>query len=342
MKKIAVVGAGKIGYSIYSTLKNGFKVEIGDISHKKDVIQVDASNYNDLKKWLSEDFEVVLCALPYYLIKNVAKIASELNIAYFDLTEDRESTEYVKSLKSNNVLVPQCGLAPGAVSIIASDLIKLFDKVNSVDIRVGALPLLPNNSIQYYLTWSTNGLVNEYCNLCDCIYNGKRMEVLRLEGYEKISIDGQLYEAFNTSGGIGSLCESFENCVENLTYKTIRYVGHHKFMKFLLDDLRLSKNRELFIQLFDQVFPQTKNDVVVVMVKVIGYMNGQLLEKTYYKKIYGDNDQSAIQKATVAGICGVMRSWMTGEWGKTKGFVKQEEISFTNFTNNIWGDVYHA
>ena len=341
MKNIAIVGGGKIGSAICHTLReHGFLAQLGDINPLPGEVTVDASSYKSLKNWLSKGFEVVLCATPYYLVKNVATVAAELGIAYFDLTEDRESTEHVKSLKSDNVLVPQCGLAPGAISIIASDLIGNFEKVKSVDIRVGALPLFPNNSIQYYLTWSTNGLINEYCNLCEVIHNGKRLDVLPLEGYEKISIDGHLYEAFNTSGGVGSLCESLEGKVEKLSYKTIRYVGHHHLIKFLLDDLNLSKNRDLFIKLFDQEVPQTTRDVVIVMVKVIGYRSEKLFEETYSKKIYGDENMSAIQKTTVGGICGAMMSWLTGSWHKRSGLIKQEEISFDSFTNNFWGGVY--
>jgi saccharopine dehydrogenase-like NADP-dependent oxidoreductase len=339
IKRIAVAGNGKIGSSIGNTLrKHQCSVRVGDVTGEG-VDHVDFGNFKALRQWLS-DFDVVLCATPYYLVPNVARAAAELGIAYFDLTEDRDSTNYVKSLQSDNVLVPQCGLAPGAVSIIAAELIKRFDTVKTLDIRVGALPLHPNNSIQYYLTWSTNGLVNEYCNLCESIYNGKRVEALPLEGYEKISLDGQLYEAFNTSGGIGSLCESLEGQVDKVTYKTIRYLGHHHLMKFLLDDLNLAKNRELFIKLFDQEVPQTVKDVVIVMVKAVGYRNGKLFEESYFNKIYGADGESAIQRSTVGGICGAMESWMSGKWEKTKGVVKQEEIDWKSFCNNIWGGVY--
>jgi saccharopine dehydrogenase-like NADP-dependent oxidoreductase len=342
MKKIAVVGNGKIGSIIGKTLREqNFDVCVGDTEKAKNVDMVDASNFNQLRDWLSS-FEVVLCATPYYLVPNVARAASELGIAYFDLTEDRDSTDYVKSLESNNVLVPQCGLAPGAVSVVISHLIERFDTVKSVDIRVGALPLHPNNNIQYYLTWSTNGLINEYCNLCEAIHNNKRIEVMPLEGYERISLDGQVYEAFNTSGGIGSLCESLDGRVEKLSYKTIRYIGHHHLMKFLLDDLNLSKNRELFIKLFDQEVPQTAKDVVIIMVKAIGYRGKKLFEESYFKKIYGKDGESAIQRSTVGGICAAMASWMTGTWGKTKGVVRQEEIDWMSFTNNIWGGIYRS
>lgn len=344
MKKIAVVGGGKIGSAIVKSLRHHhFDVRLADVNKFPLVTdQVNVRDNKQLESFLSQSFDAVLCATPYAGVKYVSTCAAKLGLPYFDLTEDRESTEHVKSLKSESVLVPQCGLAPGAVSIIAANLIKNFASIKSVEIRVGALPLYPNNAIQYYLTWSTDGLVNEYCNPCQVIYNRKKMDVLPLEGYEKININGEMYEAFNTSGGIGSLAESLDGMVENLNYKTMRYMGHHQLMKFLLDDLNLSGNRDLFIQLFDQEVPQTTKDVVIVMVKVVGVKEGKFMEETYVKKIYGTETESAIQRTTVGGICGAMMSWFQGDWEKKKGFVKQEEIDWHSFTNNSWGSVYNG
>ena len=96
--------------------------------------------------------------------KNIADVASDMGIGYFDLTEDVSTTEYVKSKKSNSVLIPQCGLAPGAINICAAEMITEFDEVNEVLMRVGALPKYTTNEMSYYLSWSTNGLINEYCN----------------------------------------------------------------------------------------------------------------------------------------------------------------------------------
>lgn len=341
MKKVAVLGNGKIGSAIYNSLvQNKYDVTVGDLfKQAPHVVQVDAKDFSEVKNWL-KDFDAVLCAMPYFVVPTVSKAAADLGIAYFDLTEDRESTDLAKSLNSGSVLVPQCGLAPGCVSVIANHLIQSFESVKTLDVRVGALPMFPNNAIQYYLTWSTNGLVNEYCNMCEGIYKGKRVELMPLEGYEKINIDGNVYEAFNTSGGIGSLCESLEGKVDKLTYKTIRYEGHHKFMKFLLDDLNLSKNRDLFTQIFDQEVPQTTQDVVIIMVKAVGMVSGKLKERTYFKKVYGNETASAIQQTTVAGICAAFHSWMNGNLNGRRGFVKQEDISWESYTNNVWGQIF--
>ncbi len=93
--------------------------------------------------------------------------------------------------------MPQCGLAPGFISIVASHLLKWFEKLDTVRMRVGALPQFPTNALTYNLTWSTDGLINEYCNPCEAIYDGRRIEVLPLEGLEQFSLDGVPYEAFN-------------------------------------------------------------------------------------------------------------------------------------------------
>ena len=99
-------------------------------------------------------------------------------------------------------------LAPGFISIIANDLMRHFPTLDTVKMRVGALPTNISNALQYSLTWSTDGLINEYGNLCQAIENGEKVDLLPLEGLEEIKIDGLTYEAFNTSGGIGSLVQT--------------------------------------------------------------------------------------------------------------------------------------
>ena len=107
--------------------------------------------------------------------------------------------------------------------------------------RVGALPQFPTNALKYNLTWSTDGLINEYCNPCEAIHEGRRIDVLPLEGLEHFSLDGVRYEAFNTSGGLGTLCETLDGRVRELNYRTIRYLGHRDLMAFLVNELRLSR-----------------------------------------------------------------------------------------------------
>ena len=287
--KIAIVGSGNIGWALKQLLKKDFEINQGDIEDGFDALDI-----SQVKDFLKGN-DAVISAGPFKVNKNIAKIAAEQGIAYFDLTEDVETTDFIKNLNSKNILMPQCGLAPGAINICAASMMKDFDSVNEVLMRVGALPRFTTNEMSYYLSWSTNGLINEYCNEADAIYEGKSVKLMPLEGIEKIVIEGESFEAFNTSGGCATMCETYENQVENLSYKTIRYPGHVSHMKFLFNDLHLKKNREILEKLFDKEVPRTKNDVIIFFVKVIGMIDGVLQEKTYLRKIYGNDKLSAIQ-----------------------------------------------
>jgi saccharopine dehydrogenase-like NADP-dependent oxidoreductase len=298
----------------------------------------DALDIEQVKDFLKGN-DAVISAGPFKVNKNIAKVAADFGIAYFDLTEDVETTEYIKTLESKSILMPQCGLAPGAINICASGMMKEFDKVNEVLMRVGALPRFTTNEMSYYLSWSTNGLINEYCNEADAIYEGKPVKVMPLEGIEKIVIEGESFEAFNTSGGCATMCETYEDEVENLTYKTIRYPGHVSHMKFLFNDLHLKKNKEILEKLFDKEVPRTKNDVIIFFVKVIGVIDGVLQEKTYLRKIYGDEKLSAIQLTTASGVCSALKMYLDGKI-TNQGFTKQESLSWDDFLNNNFGKVY--
>ena len=194
--KIGIVGSGNIGWALKQLLKEDYDIKQGDITDG-----FDASDINQVKTFL-QGVDAVISAGPYAVNKNIAQIAAEESIGYFDLTEDVETTDFIKELKSESILMPQCGLAPGAINICAASMMEEFDDVKEVLMRVGALPRFTTNEMSYYLSWSTNGLINEYCNEADAIYEGKPIKVMPLEGAEKLVIEGESFEAFNTSGGL--------------------------------------------------------------------------------------------------------------------------------------------
>ena len=155
--KIGVIGAGKIGKTIFHYLRQeGFDVEIADLL-KTDIDNtvLDASNTEHLKSFVSTK-DIIVSATLYHLNKGIADACAEASVAYFDLTEDTEVSEHIRGLDTKAFMMPQCGLAPGAVNIIAANLIKEFDSVDKVKMRVGALPKYPTNAMSYYLTWSTD------------------------------------------------------------------------------------------------------------------------------------------------------------------------------------------
>jgi saccharopine dehydrogenase-like NADP-dependent oxidoreductase len=239
--------------------------------------------------------------------------------------------------------VPQCGLAPGFISIAANELITHFDKVRAVKLRVGALPQHPNNVLKYSLTWSTEGLINEYGNPCQALVDGREVEVAPLEGLEEIEIDGTLYEAFNTSGGLGSLGETYGERCEQMNYKTIRYPGHCEQMRLLLNDLKLNHDRATLKRILENAVPQTLQDVVIVYVAVSGRQDGELREENYVNKIYPQEILgrlwSAIQVTTAAGITAVV-DLVLAKPDAYRGFVRQEQFRLPEVLANRFGAWY--
>ena len=302
--------------------------------------RVDANDRAQLLKVMG-DCDSVISALSFRFNPLVAEVALEAGANYFDLTEDVETTRKVRAIakqaKQGQIFMPQCGLAPGFISIVANHLAQPFDELDTVRMRVGALPQFPTGAMKYNLTWSTDGLINEYCNPCEAIVHGSRLDLLPLEGLEHFSLDGVRYEAFNTSGGLGTLCETLEGKVRELNYKTIRYQGHQETMLLLVNELRLHSRRELLKDILEHSIPVTFQDVVVTFCTVTGMKDDQLVQITDARKIYHESvageNWSAIQITTAGGICAVVDMHVAGEL-PSQGFVLQEQVDFPKFLAN--------
>jgi len=358
--KLILLGAGKIGDAILNLLSHtgDYILTVADRDPQRlayveqagfpnvTTILADISHPQTVTK-LINGHDVTLSACPYFLTPVIAAAAKAAKSHYFDLTEDVESTRFVKALAhdSSTVFVPQCGLAPGFISIVANDVASRFEQLHDVKMRVGALPTFPSNALKYNLTWSTDGLINEYCNPCEAIVDGTLRETSPLEELEHFSLDGVDYEAFNTSGGLGTLCESLHDRVQNLDYKTVRYPGHRDIIKILVRDLQLGKleRRPILKEVLETSIPITKQDVVLTFVSVSGMRDGRLEQETYAKKIYSQhvNGQllSAIQLTTAAGICAMVDLVVT-EMLPQSGFVRQEQAMLTDFLANRFGRFY--
>lgn len=355
MHSILVIGAGKIGSTIADMLHDSgdYAVTVADNSAAalKSVatpgiktVQLDFADAVALQAALKGHY-AVLSAAPFHLTGHVAKAARLTGVNYFDLTEDVATTRMVKELAegSTTALVPQCGLAPGFISIAAHDIASRFDKLDTVRLRVGALPQYPSNALSYNLTWSTDGVINEYIERCEAVVEGKLREVPAMEELEEFSLDGTRYEAFNTSGGLGTLCETLDGKVRSLNYKTIRYPGHCALMRVLLNDLQLSHRREVLKDILEHAVPATMQDMVIVFVTVTGEREGRHVQETYARKIYGQKVagtlRTAIQVTTAAGICAMLDLLVAGSLPAT-GFVRQEEVNLETFLANRFGRVY--
>lgn len=178
LQKIMVIGSGHIGKLVIKLLDNSNKYLIYVMD--RELKQNKTSNFTKnvklfnydihdrekcIKLFTESKIETVVSCLPFSENIYVAQIAKELNLNYFDLTEDVENTEAVKKLSvgSKAAFVPQCGLAPGFVGIAANSIATKFESVDTIKMRVGALPISPGNAFKYSFTWSAEGVVNEYC-----------------------------------------------------------------------------------------------------------------------------------------------------------------------------------
>jgi saccharopine dehydrogenase-like NADP-dependent oxidoreductase len=355
MVKLILLGGGKIGSAIAAMLGGTGEYQITVADKDADSLKrlptknvctmvLDVADPAALRAAM-KGHEIVVSAMPYHLTPVIAGAAKDVGAHYFDLTEDVESTRVVKKLAqgADTAFVPQCGLAPGFISIVAHDMTKKFESLRDVNMRVGALPVYPTNALKYNLTWSTDGLINEYCNPCEAIVDGQLRETPALEESEHFSLDGIDYEAFNTSGGLGTLCETLAGRVENLNYKTVRYPGHRDIIKTLVRDLRLGQRRDILKDVLEKAIPITYQDVVLVFVTVSGQQHGNLTQESYAKKVYAHEIEgklmSAIQITTAAGICAMVDMMVAGKLPK-KGFVRQEQADLKSFLENRFGRVY--
>ncbi len=349
MQQIAVIGLGKVGSLVGTLLNDLFTVTGMDQRIPAEplpfkVITGDITDEQSLQKFLSNKDAVVSC-LPYHLNLAVAKAAYKVGIHYFDLTEDVPTTAAISEMAktSTGVMAPQCGLAPGFIGIVGADLCSRFTKLRDVELRVGALPRYPNGLMGYSFTWSPAGVINEYINDAEVIHNGVRKMVPSLDGIETINIEGQEFEAFSTSGGLGTLCETLEGKVDTLNYKTIRYPGHAKLMRFLMYELIMKNKKQLLEEILTEAKPPVREDVVYVYAVVEGWQGNNLKREEFYEAYHPltihDKEWRAISWTTAASVAAVVEMVAYGKLPQ-KGFIKQEDISFKDFIATHWGSLY--
>jgi len=353
--RIVLLGAGHIGQAIARWLADSgdYEVTVADrdaaalarlAAHGLATQVADTADPHVLLGLL-RGRQAVVNALPYQLATTVAGAAREAGCHYFDLTEDVAATREIMRLADGapTVFMPQCGLAPGFIGIVAAHLARPFDSLHEIKMRVGALPAFPTNALKYNLTWSVDGLINEYCHPCEAIRDGRKIDVLPLEGLEHFSLDGTEYEAFNTSGGLGTLCETLAGRVRSLDYKSVRYPGHRALMALLLEELQLKHEPGTLKAILRRSIPSTMQDVVLVFVTVSGMRGGSLVQEVFARKIFADRSEarplSAIQITTAAGLCAAVDLFREGALPQS-GFIRQEQVALPAFLDNRFGRAY--
>ncbi len=349
IESVLVLGLGKVGLLVATLLQEqGYRVTGMDrqppdecsFATRMGVVADSAVLRNAL-----EGHDAVVSCLPYHLNLTVARVAHKLGRHYVDLTEDIATTRAIQDLArtAKAVMAPQCGLAPGFIAIVGANLAARFNEIRSIELRVGALPQHPRGLLGYAFNWSPEGVVNEYLNPCDVIEDGRRAQVPPMEGLETIIIDGIQLEAFTTSGGLGTMCDTFEGRVERLNYKTIRYRGHCELMRFFFNELLMKNDRERAGEILVNAKPPVNDDVVYVHAAVEGRQVGKLFREEfvrgYYPLVIAGKAWPAIAWTTAGSVCAVVELVARGEL-PSKGFLKQEQIALQSFFATPTGALY--
>ena len=350
--KIIVFGLGKIGNNIAHLLHTIGKYKVLGIDQHPPKIdsdyaiqQINISDSSKVKQLLeTEKPNALISCLPFFLNISLAKLARELNISYFDLTEDTYTQQTIEELASGArcALVPQCGLAPGLIGIAGAYMTKEFDVVQNLQLRVGALPNYPTGEIKYARSWSTAGLVNEYINDCECIEHGKICFRAAMSGYETMNLDGKHFEAFHTSGGVGSLIKHFSGKIDTVDYKTLRHEGHRNAMLLLLNDLNFKQRPKELVKLLDANIPLTDQDQVIIFIKAVGKIQHKLAEKSCYLRFeaceVAGRRYSAIALTTALGACAMLEEVMCS---KANGYIGHHDIDWQQMLQNKFGRLLH-
>lgn len=349
IKKITVLGIGKVGTLVATLLQEtGFEVCGVDLAAKKGLPfpfkAMDVGQIDTLAQELRQMDAVVSC-MPYHLNKDIARVAHEAGIHYFDLTEDVSTTKTIIEMSKNAsaVMAPQCGLAPGFIGIVGASLADKFQHIRHIRLRVGALPQHPTGLLGYAFNWSPEGVVNEYLNDCEVLENGEKKTISALEWLETIVINGIQLEAFTTSGGLGTMCDTFMGRAENIDYKTIRYPGHAKFMNFVFHELLMREDRQRIGKILVNAKPPVNDDVVFIHASVEG-VKDSLTRDEYVRAFYPielvGQMRRAISWTTAASACAVIEMVSNGSLPDC-GFVSQEGISLDSFLATSNGRLYN-
>lgn len=329
--KYVVIGAGLMGSAVaYDLSRNnpGSEVILADINLQRasqvslncgtsvTPVRVDVHNHKEVIR-LIEGSDAVVSAVSYSVNYQLTRAAIAAGVHMCDLGGNNDVVEKQLQLDTSAkekgvVIIPNIGLAPGLINVLAMTGAKEFDELSSVHLRVGGLPQTPRPPLHYQIVFSVEGLINEYVEKATVIRDGKLVLIDPMSELEEIHFRepfGKL-EAFNTSGGLSTLTHVLAGKVQNLDYKTIRYVGHCEKFKTLLDlgfatsepmmvGGSVKTNREFFADLLRKKLDHGDKDVVLARA-IINGRSGNAEKSLVYEFIdyYDDATQMTAMMRT--------------------------------------------
>ncbi|HEX8737842.1 MAG TPA: saccharopine dehydrogenase C-terminal domain-containing protein [Pyrinomonadaceae bacterium] len=331
--KILVLGAGRMGHgAVYDLIHNSPDVEFVTIADfdldkaiavadrvgggKVSALQIDVSDYAAVAELMKPHDSAISCVNYWYNVE-LSKAAIETATNFCDLggnnyIVDEQLALDTEAKKAGISIIPDCGLAPGMVSILAMHGANRLDEVEEIHIRVGGLPQNPQQPLDYQLVFSVEGLINEYVEVARVIRGGEIKEVESMTELESLAFkDFPALEAFQTSGGTSTLPETFLGKIRELDYKTIRYAGHCEKFKTMIDlglcsseeiliDYAKVTPRKVFGELLQKHLPADEPDYVLVRVEFAGSTDGEKKRFRYdiVDKYDEATDLSAMMRTT--------------------------------------------
>ena len=278
-------------------LKKAEAVAVAVGSLRVDARQVDASNISDVASLMRGHDSVISCVNYWYNVA-LSRTAIQTGANFCDLggnnyIVDEQLALDAEAKTAGINIIPDCGLAPGMVSVLAMHGATKFDQTHEIHIRVGGLPQDPQQPLNYQLVFSVEGLINEYIETARVIRNGTITEVQSMTELEELSFENfPPLEAFQTSGGTSTLPDSFLGKVKELDYKTIRYAGHCDKFKTMIDlglcssadmvvDFQKINPRKVFGDLLQKHLPADGPDYVLVRLDFVGTKDGTVKKLRY-------------------------------------------------------------
>jgi len=280
-----VLGAGRMGSAIAADLAGqGFAVTVADRDGalaravaariRARSLELDAAAEPSEAERAMRGTDVVVSAVPYLLNDALAEMAVAARTSFVDLGGNdavvrRELALDRRAARAGVCVVPDCGLAPGMVSLLVAHAVKDIEgragRVGSVRIRVGGLPRRPTGPLRYQLVFAVEGLVNEYRGRCLTLRGGRIVRPWALGGLEHLEFPGLgRLEAFFTSGGASTMPETYEGRIGDLDYKTLRYPGHCARVRRLFRELGRAGAQAYF----ERTLPRSGPDLVALEVSV--------------------------------------------------------------------------
>ena len=211
------------------------------LGSKIELRQVDAEDRERVRA-LMVDSDGVACALPYYFNAAMSRLAIEADAHFCDLGGNTEIVDEQMALtaeaKAAGVsIVPDCGLAPGMVNVLAQGGIDAMDETRSVRMLVGGLPQDPHPPLNYQVVYSMEGVLDYYTTPVLVLQGGEVVELEALTGLETVEFPEPVgtLEAFLTAGGVSRMPYRYRGEIAEMTYKTLRFPGHAYLMKSMRD-----------------------------------------------------------------------------------------------------------